>query len=119
MADMHEPRNSMIVIYGMIACIAVFIMVPVLYYYFERVKQHQLHVKVEMAPTAALNNLRTSENEALHSYQYVSREKQIVRIPIERAIELETQGSWRQNVRLSSSAPTTRSNDGGTTHAAP
>jgi hypothetical protein len=44
--------------------------------------------RLEVSPRAALLELRAAEQKLLEGYQWIDREKGIVRIPIERAMEL-------------------------------
>ena len=51
-----------------------------------------------LAPESqALRDLRAREDEELHSYRYLDRDKETVRLPIERAMEL--MASEAANVR--------------------
>jgi hypothetical protein len=75
-----------------------------LIYFFHHVREGESRVKVELAPTSDLNQLRAEETQALHQYKIINREQKLVRIPIERAIELESQHPWRAQARLSGEA---------------
>jgi hypothetical protein len=44
--------------------------------------------RLQVAPKADLDRLHASENEQLGSYAWVDRDKSIVRIPIDRAVQL-------------------------------
>jgi hypothetical protein len=44
--------------------------------------------RLQLSPPTDLAAMREEENEALHSYGWVDRESRVVRIPIERAMEL-------------------------------
>jgi hypothetical protein len=118
MPDLREPKNTMIFFYGMIASFALLLALLLLMYYFDRVKQEEFHVKVELAPTPEREALRDYEKQSLNQYGFVDRAKGTVRIPIDRAIELETVQSWRQKAHLSGEAPLLKTKDGGTSHGA-
>lgn len=119
MADIHEPKNTLIIIYGVVSCIVLFFIIVGLLYYFQRVQNWETHVKVELAPAVELRKLRDYESATLNQYEYVNKDQKIVRIPIGRAMELEAQGSWRLNARISGEAPLIRKGEGGTSHALP
>lgn len=104
MAESHEPRNTVLVVYGLFAGILLFLVINGAIYFFHHVREGESRGKVELAPTSDLNQLRANENKALHHYQIINREQKLVRIPIERAIELESQQPWRTNARLSGEA---------------
>ena len=118
MADLNEPKNAMIFVYGMIASFALLLMLLLLMYYFDYVKQEEFHVKIELAPTPGREALRTYESQMLNQYAFVDQAKGTVRIPIDRAIELETAQSWRQKAHLTGAAPPLKTQDGGTSHGA-
>lgn len=122
MADTHEPQNTLIIVYGLIASFLLVLCLLALLYYFDRVQFGQIRAKVELAPNTELRKQRVYEDEHLglnNQYAYVNRAQGTVRIPIERAIDLEAQTSWRQNARLSGEVAAMQRNDGGTTHGVP
>lgn len=51
----------------------------------------------EDGPASQLQQLRQKENEVLNSYGWVSREEGIVRIPIERAMELAVEDASKND----------------------
>lgn len=70
---------------GVILTVALVLFLEVLYYDSE---EAQLQDKVYSQPVEALVRVRTQQEEELHSYRWVDREKGVVAIPIERAIQL-------------------------------
>jgi len=44
--------------------------------------------RLQVAPQADLAELRAAEEQTLHSYGWIDREKNLVRIPIDRAMEI-------------------------------
>jgi hypothetical protein len=106
MVESPEPRNAALIVYGLFASILLFLVINGAIYFFHHVREGEFRDKVELAPTSDLNQLRADENQALHHYQIINREQKVVRIPIERAIELESQHPWRTHARLSGEAPT-------------
>lgn len=117
MVDTSQPRSTQIILVAIFSCVLLFFLSVGLIYMFQRVTQSQIHQKVELAPAVDLQNMRNYEAEQLHSYAYVNRDQRVVRIPIERAIELEARRPWRLDAHLTTAtAPLTQANDGGTTH---
>jgi hypothetical protein len=70
--------------------IIVFLVVTVLAIqaYFDSVHQREEYVKVLEPVSEDYKNLRAREDAELYSYKFVDREKGIVRLPIQRAMDL-------------------------------
>jgi hypothetical protein len=86
--DRHDPNTRFIALLGLVTIVVLIAAVFGVQYYYDRMYDEQVYVK-EMEPKSeALEDLRAREDEQLHSYQYIDREKGTVRIPIERAMEL-------------------------------
>jgi len=75
---------------ALFALIVVGIIVAVLavQHYFAVTYEEQLYIKVLSPVASDLKQLRAREDAQLHSYGYIDREKGLVRLPIERAMEL-------------------------------
>ncbi len=75
---------------ALFAIIVVAIVVAVLAVerYFAVVYEQQLYIKVLSPVASDLKQLRAREDARLHSYAYIDRKKGLVRLPIERAMEL-------------------------------
>lgn len=117
MVDNSQPRSTQIILVAIFSCVLLFFLGVGLIYLFQRVTQSQIHAKVELAPMVDLQNMRNYEAEMLHGYAYVNRDQRVVRIPIDRAIELEVGRPWRLDARLTTATtPLPHANDGGTTH---
>lgn len=83
-----EPKSWMIVAWGAGTVLALVLVIAGIQFYFDRVKEQQVYQK-QMEPVSAdLLSLRAKEDAHLHSYAYVDRNKGVVRIPINRAMEL-------------------------------
>lgn len=54
----------------------------------ERNEEPPPEPRLQVAPQADLAELRAAEERALHSYRWIDREKNIVGIPIDRAMEI-------------------------------
>ena len=86
--DRSEPNVRFIAIFGAGTLVLLVVSVLALQYYYNRVLEEQVFVKVQEPVAQTLVDLRTREDEELHSYRYLDREKGTVRLPIERAMEL-------------------------------
>lgn len=58
----------------------------------ERARRPPPEPRLEVSPGAALRSLRAREDEVLSSYGWVDRDAGVVRIPIDRAMELLVRG---------------------------
>ena len=95
--DRAEPNVRLIALVGGVTLVLLVAIVLGLEYYFDRALEQQVYVKVLAPESQALRDLRAREDEELHSYRYLDREKGTVRLPIERAMEL--MASEAANVR--------------------
>ncbi len=86
--DRSEPNVRLITAFGAISVALLVAVVLGLQFYFDRVLEQQVYVQVLAPQSPVLAALRAREDEELHSYRYLDREKGIVRLPIERAMEL-------------------------------
>ncbi len=116
MTDKTPPQSKVIIVVLASSLVLLFVVVMVLIYIFGRMQFAEKHGKIELAPTTDINNIRASEDELLRNYAYVDREKKIVRIPIERAMELEASGQTWHAAYPSSSTLQRKSAEGDTTH---
>ena len=90
--DRSEPNARMIAAFGVGAILLLAVILFGLQFYFDRSLEQQVYVKVLAPESQALRDLRAREDEELHSYRFVDREKGVVRLPIERAMELVASG---------------------------
>jgi hypothetical protein len=86
--DRSEPNVRFVAIFGAGTLVLLVVAVLALQFYYDRVLEEQVFVKVQEPVAQSLVDLRAREDEALHSYRYLDREKGTVRLPIERAMEL-------------------------------
>jgi hypothetical protein len=86
--DRSEPNVRFIAIFGAGTLVLLVVAVLALQFYYDRVLEEQVFVKVQEPVAQTLVDLRAREDEELHSYRYLDREKGTVRLPIERAMEL-------------------------------
>jgi len=86
--DRSEPNVRLIAIFGAGTLVLLVVAVLALQYYYDRVLEEQVFVKIQEPVSQTLVDVRAREDEALHSYRYLDREKGTIRLPIERAMEL-------------------------------
>jgi len=86
--DRHDPNARFIAGLGGLVVIALIAIVFGVQYYYDRVHEQQIYVKVLQPESATLQDLRARENQHLLTYQYTDRDEGTVRIPIERSMEL-------------------------------
>lgn len=83
-----DPNVAASAVVGIISAILLFVIIVVLQAYFYGAEQTELEKKVFTQPNQALQQLNASQLEMISSYGWVSQPDGVVRIPIERAMEL-------------------------------
>ena len=86
--DSGEPKTALIGLIMALIVVVLALLIVGLEAYFDRVKEQQVYVKVLAPVSEELRDLRAREDTELHSYKFLDRDKGLVRIPIERAMEL-------------------------------
>ncbi len=86
--DRHEPNVRFLALFGSALIVVLGMIILGLQYYHDRVKEQQIFIKVLAPESQALKDLRAHEDQELHTYQFLNREKGQVRLPVERAMEL-------------------------------
>ena len=86
--DRSEPNVRFIASFGAGTLALLVLIIFGLQSYFDHALEQQVYIKVLAPQSQALIDLRTREDGELHSYRYVDRDKGIVQVPIERAMEL-------------------------------
>jgi hypothetical protein len=86
--ETSEPRTGLIALIGfaMVVLLAVTIMGVEAYY--DHVRDQQIFVKQLEPVSDDLRALRAREDTDLNSYRYIDRAKGVVRLPIDRAMDL-------------------------------
>ena len=85
----QEPRNNLIAFLLIISCIFIVATLAFLSWMFTAtVEGEQTRKQQSNSNYVDLQNLRKSEDVKLNEYQYVDKEKGMVRIPVERAMQL-------------------------------
>lgn len=86
--DRSEPNARAIAAFGAVTIVLLVAIVLGLQFYYDRVLEQQVYIQVLAPQSQALTALRARENEELHAYRYIDREKGTVRLPVARAMEL-------------------------------
>lgn len=86
--DPGEPQAKMIAIFAGATVVLLAVVILAIQAYFDRVYQQQVYEKVLEPPSEQLRDLHAREDSELYSYKYIDRTKGLVRLPIERAMEL-------------------------------
>ena len=84
----QEPRTGLIAAFGIGTIIVVVAMALGVQSYFDHVEEQQVFQKQLVPVSDDLKNIRARVDGQLHSYQYLDRNAGLVRIPIERGMEL-------------------------------
>ncbi len=83
-----DPNVAASAVVGIISAILLFVIIVVLQAFFYRAEQSELQRKVYSQPVEALQQLEAGQLELLTSYSRAAEGEGVVRIPIERAMEL-------------------------------
>jgi len=86
--DRTEPNVRAIALFGAVTIVLLVAVILGLQFYYDRTLEHQVFVQVLAPESEMLVNLRNREDEELHAYRYLDREKGTVRLPIDRAMDL-------------------------------
>ena len=84
----QEPKNPLIAFLLIISCIFVVAVCAFLSWMFIVARDNEYNRKINQATYTDLQNLRKAEDAKLGGYQHLDKDKGIVRIPVERAMQL-------------------------------
>lgn len=102
----QEPKNNLIAFLLIVSCIFVVAVCAFLSWMFIVTRDNEYARKINQSSYVDLQNLRKSEDARLGSYQYVDKDKGVVRIPVERAIQLMAEEA-KSNAPKAEAAPAT------------
>jgi len=88
-----------------VSWIVLFIVLCIVLVWFQSVTNRQVYVKVENVGSKSLADLRGMEKEKLSRYGFVDQASGVVRIPVEQAMKLEVEDSWRNHVEIRDISP--------------
>lgn len=101
----QEPKNPLIAFLLIISCIFVVAVCAFLSWMFIVARDNEYNRKINQATYTDLQNLRKAEDTKLGGYQYLDQDKGVVRIPVERAMQLMAEEA--KSVAPKVEAPTT------------
>ncbi len=84
----QEPKNPLIAFLLIISCIFIVATCAFLSWMFIVARDNEHNRKINQATYTDLQNLRKAEDAKLGGYQHIDKDKGIVRIPVERAMQL-------------------------------
>ena len=83
-----DPNVGVSAVVGLVGAIALFVVIVLLQALFYRMQTAEQNTKVNSQPNQGVQALDAEQLEQLTSYEWVSRPDGVVRIPVERAMEL-------------------------------
>lgn len=83
-----DPNVAASAVVGIISAILLFVIIVVLQAFFYRAERSELEKKVYSQPYQMLQQLDADQLELLNSYGWVNEAEGVVRIPIERAMDV-------------------------------
>lgn len=86
--DPQEVNAKAVVLFGIATLVTLVVTIFALQFYFDTYKEKQVYEQVLAPVSEDLKALRAREDVELHSYRFIDRDKGLVRLPIERAMEL-------------------------------
>lgn len=84
----QEPKNPLIAFLLIVSCIFVVAVCAFFSWMFIVSRDNEYNRKIEQATYTDLQNMRKAEDAKLTGYQYLDKDKGVVRIPVERAMQL-------------------------------
>jgi hypothetical protein len=87
-AEGDKPKNGVIVAFGVATIVSLLIMIVAVREIFVAIFDREIHDKVLAVQSSELRALRAAEQQKLTHYQWVSQKDGVVRIPVDRAVEL-------------------------------
>jgi hypothetical protein len=84
----QEPNTSVTAVVGLVFAILLFVVVVVLQAYFYRANEQENVRKVVAQAPEELSQLRSQQEEKLHSYKVLDPKEGVIAIPIDLAMKL-------------------------------
>lgn len=84
----QEPKNNLIAFLLISSCIFVVAVCAFLSWMFIVARDNEHNRKIDQAKYVDLQDVKKAEDTKLNGYQYVDKDKGVVRIPVDRAIQL-------------------------------
>ena len=86
--DHSEPRAGWILIFSIGTIVTIIATMLFVTAYYDQVHDRLVYERQELPINEDLRNLRAKEDNELHSYGYADKQAGLVRVPIERAMEM-------------------------------
>ena len=86
--DRTEPEMGPIALWGLLIIVSLIAVILGVQAYFDGVTQSRIFTRVVQPLAEDLQEIQAKENARLHSYQWVDSEAGVVRLPIDRGMEL-------------------------------
>jgi hypothetical protein len=90
-----DPQASATLIAAIVGAILVFVIIVALQAFFYRSQEAERATKIYGVVPEELAKLRAGQQEQLSAYRWVDRDRRVVALPIERAIELTVRDQGR------------------------
>lgn len=103
----QEPRNNLIAFLLITSCIFVVAACAFFAWLFSVTRENEKGRKLLQANYVELQSLRKDEEAKLNSYQYIDKDKGVVRIPIERAMQIMAEEAKSAAPKTEMAAPAT------------
>lgn len=89
--DRQEPDPKVIILFAVVLLLFVSVSGFGMRSYFLKFFDAEEHVKIAEAPTTEIDKMRSAADAEMHSYGWVDEKAGIMRLPIERAMEMEVE----------------------------
>ena len=86
--DDTEPRAAWVLIFSIATIITLVATVMFVTAYYDQIHDKLVYERQELPINEDMRNLRAKEDNELHSYGFADKQAGLVRVPIERAMEL-------------------------------
>jgi hypothetical protein len=90
-----DPKASLTLVAALVGAILVFVIIVALQAFFYRSEEAERAIKFYPVVPEELAKLRATQQEQLHTYRWVDRDRGIVAIPIDQAMELVVRDQGR------------------------
>jgi hypothetical protein len=90
-----DPQTSSTLVAALVGAILVFVIIVALQAFFYRSEEMERATKIYAVVPEELAKARATQQEQLNTYRWVDRDRRIVAIPIDRAMELTARDQGR------------------------
>jgi hypothetical protein len=86
--DHSEPQALSITLFSLATILTLVLVIVGVQFYFDKIWDKAVHDRVLAPPSEELKSLHAREDSQLFRYSYVDKGKGVVRVPVDRAMEL-------------------------------